>query len=158
MMRLKYNLCLVLMMVLTISGCKKEPINDTIEQHWKLERFTVKDTQDVVICERMFFGITRMVTEVAQKPVSDGIHDLNNSINKGTYVARTDYNDNETTLILRDFKVKSYNTDTKVDATSEQLKPFGIINPKETVFQIKESTHKKMVLESDYACLELSKF
>ncbi len=99
-----------------------------------------------------------MVTEVAEKPVSDGHQDADDQNNLGAYVARTTYRDNGQTLVLSDFKVNGYNTDTKVDATVDQLKPFGIDNPKETVFRVVENTDKRLVLESDYARLELSKF
>lgn len=136
-------------LLLLVSGCEKKPLNSDLERHWRLEQFTLLESNEVVECKQLFYGITYMVTEVAEK---DGVHKYND------FVARTEYSEDGSLLILRDFKEQRYNTDNGVSATPEQLKPFGIINPKETVFQILELTHSRLVLESDYARLELSVF
>lgn len=49
------------------AGCKKAPINSDVEGLWVLERFTVAETGETVECERLYYSITRMVTEVAEK-------------------------------------------------------------------------------------------
>lgn len=49
------------------AGCKKAPINSNVEGFWILERFTVTETGETVECERLYYSITRMVTEVAEK-------------------------------------------------------------------------------------------
>jgi len=49
------------------AGCKKAPINSNVEGFWILERFTVAETGETVECERLYYSITRMVTEVAEK-------------------------------------------------------------------------------------------
>ena len=137
----------VCLLVMLVSGCKKAPLNDTVEQHWKLLSITTLANGKTVTCGNgLFYGITREVTMVSDKMGS-----------KGAYVARTEYRDNESTLVLRDFKVFGV-TDPAVDATVDALRPFGIINPKETIFHIAYSSHKRLVLESDYARLEFRKF
>lgn len=145
--KLAWLLVLMLMMV----GCRKAPINQTVEQHWLLESFTIKETNEVVECERLFFGINRMVTVVFEKQGSHGYDE---------YVARTEYRNDNTVLVLLDFKKRTLTGggDSGVKATPEQLMPFGIINPVETAFTIHKLSHKRLILESDYARLELRKF
>lgn len=140
---------LLMSLLLSISGCEKKSINSDLERHWRLERFTILESNEVVECKQLFYGITYMVTEVAEK---DGVHKYND------FVARTEYSEDGSLLILRDFKGQRYNTDNGISATVAQLKPFGIIDPKETIFRIVELTHSKLILESNYARLELSIF
>ena len=150
MSRLKtIHIAWLVALVLVMTGCKKAPINHTVEQHWLLERFTIKETNEVVECERLYFGINRMVTMVSEKQGSHGY---------GSYVARTEYRNDNSVLVLRDFKVYQRYDDSGVKATPEQLMPYGIINPEETAFTIHKVSHKHLVLESDYARLELRKF
>ena len=148
----------VVLCILGLASCEKEPVHDSLEQHWRLEQFTILESQEVVSCERLFFGITRMVTEVAEKQVSDGLQDGSALKGYGAYVARTEYREGGAVLVLRDFKVRGATSDAKKDATVEQLLPFGINNQKETVFQVLELSHRSLVLESDYARLEFQKF
>ena len=143
------TLTIGLLFSILVSSCKKEPINDAIEQHWKLERFTTLADNQTVVCERIYYSITRFVTTVEEK---QGPH------NYGTFVARTEYRDNETVLLLKDFKRRWDTGDSKKDATVEQLLPFGINNPLETAFKIVKLSHNQLILESDYARLELKKF
>lgn len=130
-------------------GCEKEPVNDSIEQHWELKQFTTLTDNQTVICERLYYSITRFVTTVEEK---QGTHDY------GCFVSRTVYEDDKNVLILKDFKRRWDSGDSGKDATSDELKPFGINNPKETIFKIVKSTHKELILESDYARLEFKKF
>lgn len=58
---------------------------------------------------------------------------------------------------MSEFKERDKTTDNGKDATVEQLKPFGI-GALETVFRIVKADGKHLVLESDYARLELSRF
>ena len=136
---------LFILLISLITGCKKEPINRKIEGHWILEQFTILQTNETVKCERIYWGITRVATKLFEKQGSHGYTPLE---------ALTEYRDNETILVLKDFKVISNGK----DALPEQLHPYGIDNSKETAFQIMESTHKNMILESDYARLEFKKF
>ena len=142
------SVLLVGLLAVLMVGCKKAPLNRSVEQYWQLVEFTTLADGNTVQCDRLFFGITREVTMVSEKQGTNGY---------GAYVALTEYREDESLLVLKDFKV--YGDKSKVkEATSEQLKPFGIVNPKETVFHIVHSSHKRLVLESDYARLELKKF
>ena len=68
------------------AGCKKAPINSDVEGLWVLERFTVAETGETVECERLYYSITRMVTEVAEKDGSKrfffiyAVHNAGNDI------------------------------------------------------------------------------
>ena len=55
-----------------LSGCQKAPINSDIEGQWILKQFTVRETDETVTCERLYYSITRMVTEVAEKQGPNG--------------------------------------------------------------------------------------
>lgn len=136
-------------LAMTFGSCKKAPINSNVEGFWILEQFTLTETGETVKCERLYYSITRMVTEVAEKQGSKGY---------GAYIGRTEYRNNETELVVKDFKVRQSTGDNKKDAPIEMLKHFGIGNQKETVFEIVKCDGKKMTLESDYARLELTKF
>lgn len=150
---MKRGTCMIIMMVIglamTFSGCKKAPINSDVEGLWILEQFTLTETGETVKYERLYYSITRMVTEVAEKQGSKGY---------GAYIGRTEYRNNETQLVVKDFKVRKSTSDTGEDAPVEKLKHFGIDNQKETVFEIVKCNGEKMTLESDYARLELTKF
>lgn len=132
-----------------LSGCQKAPINSDIEGQWILKQFTLRKTDETVTCERLYYSITRMVTEVAEKQGPNGY---------GTYIGRTEYRNNETQLVVKDFKVRQSTSDSGEDAPVEQLRHFGIDNQAETVFDVVHCNGKTMTLESDYARLELEKF
>ena len=107
------------------------------------------ESNETVECDRLYYGINRMVTVVFEKQGSHGY---------GSYVARTEYRNDNTVLVLRDFQVRTNGYEAGAKATPEQLMPYGIINPEETVFKIIKPSHKHLILESDYARLELKKF
>lgn len=132
-----------------LSGCQKAPINSDIEGLWILKQFTIRETDETVTCERLYYSITRMVTEVAEKQGPNGY---------GTYIGRTEYRNNETLLVVKDFKVRQSTGDSGEKAPVEKLRPFGINNQVETVFDVVHCNGKTMTLESDYARLELEKF
>lgn len=140
-----YILCLII----GINGCKKAPINRDIEGMWRLKQFTILETDKTITCHRLYYSITRMVTEVAEKGGSNGY---------GTYIGRTEYRENETQLVLKDFKVRASTSDNKQNASIEALRNFGINNQQETIFNIVHCNGKTMTLKSDYAQLELEKF
>ena len=133
---------------LSISGCKKAPINSDVEGLWELKEFTVTENGEKTVCKRLYYSITRMVTEVAEKQGPNGY---------GAYIGRTEYRDNETKLVIKDFKIRESTGDTGENAPIEMLKHFGINNQKETVFDIVDCNGKNMVLKSDYAELKLKK-
>lgn len=132
-----------------LSGCQKAPINSDIEGQWILKLFTLRETDETVTCERLYYSITRMVTEVAEKQGPNGY---------GAYIGRTEYRNNETQLVVKDFKVRQSTGDSGENAPVEKLRPFGIDNQEETVFDVVHCNGKTMTLESDYARLELEKF
>lgn len=132
-----------------LSGCQKAPINSDIEGQWILKQFTIRETDETVTCERLYYSITRMVTEVAEKQGPNGY---------GTYIGRTEYRNNETQLVVKDFKVRQSTSDSGEDAPVEKLRHFGIDNQVETVFNVVYCNGKTMTLQSDYARLELEKF
>lgn len=132
-----------------LNGCQKAPINSDIEGQWILKQFTIRETDETVTCERLYYSITRMVTEVAEKQGPNGY---------GTYIGRTEYRNNETQLVVKDFKVRQSTGDSGEDAPVEKLRHFGIDNQVETVFDVVHCNGKTMTLESDYARLELEKF
>lgn len=132
-----------------LSGCQKAPINSDIEGLWILKQFTIRETDETVTCERLYYSITRMVTEVAEKQGPNGY---------GTYIGRTEYRNNETQLVVKDFKVRQSTSDSGEDAPVEKLRHFGIDNQVETVFDVVYCNGKTMTLQSDYARLELEKF
>lgn len=132
-----------------LSGCQKAPINSDIEGQWILKQFTLRKTDETVTCERLYYSITRMVTEVAEKQGPNGY---------GAYIGRTEYRNNETQLVVKDFKVRQSTGDSGENAPVEKLRHFGIDNQEETVFDVVHCNGKTMTLESDYARLELEKF
>lgn len=132
-----------------LSGCQKAPINSDIEGQWILKQFTLRETDETVTCERLYYSITRMVTEVAEKQGPNGY---------GTYIGRTEYRNDETQLVVKDFKVRQSTSDSGEDAPVDKLRHFGINDQAETVFDVVYCNGKTMTLESDYARLELEKF
>ena len=146
MRQIKY-LPIVLFLALFVS-CEKAPIRSDVEGFWRLERYTVLSTDETVECKRLYYSITRQVTEVTDKG-GNGY---------GTYICRTGYEDNENTLVLRDFKVRAGTGDNGVDAPIEKLRHYGIDSQEETKFRILHCNGKTMTLESEYSRLEMKKF
>lgn len=132
-----------------IVGCKKAPIRNDVEGFWKLERYTILSTDETIECENLYYSITRLVTEVSERNITNGY---------GTYIARTGYENNENTLVLSDFKVRGGTADNGESAPIEGLLNYGISSQKETKFRIIDCNAKTMTLQSDYALLELRKF
>ena len=146
-MRQIKHLPIISFLILFVS-CDKAPIRSDVEGFWRLERYTVLSTDETIECNRLYYSITRLVTEVSDKG-GNGF---------GAYIARTGYEDNENTLVLSDFKVRGGTADNGEDAPVEKLRNYGINSREETKFRIIDCNGKTMTLESDYACLELRKF
>lgn len=138
----------LLFLCLQLISCEKAPIRSDVEGFWRLERYTVLSTDETIECNRLYYSITRLVTEVSDKG-GNGF---------GAYIARTGYEDNENTLVLSDFKVRGGTADNGEDAPVEGLRNYGINSREETKFRIIDCNGKTMTLESDYARLELRKF
>lgn len=130
-------------------GCGKAPIRNDVEGFWILKEFTVLSTGGTVECDRLYYSITRMVTEVAERQGINGY---------GAYIGRTEYRDDKTELVLKDFKVRAGTGDNGEDAPVEGLRHYGINSQEETVFQIIDCDGRTMTLQSDYARLELKRF
>lgn len=138
----------LLFLCLQLISCEKAPIRSDVEGFWRLERYTLLSTDETIECNRLYYSITRLVTEVSDKG-GNGF---------GAYIARTGYEDNENTLVLSDFKVRGGTADNGEDAPVEKLRNYGINSREETKFRIIDCNGKTMTLESDYARLELRKF
>lgn len=146
-MRQIKHLPIISFLILFVS-CDKAPIRSDVEGFWRLERYTVLSTDETVECNRLYYSITRLVTEVSDKG-GNGF---------GAYIARTGYEDNENILVFSDFKVRGGTADNGEDAPVEGLRNYGINSREETKFRIIGCDGKTMTLESDYARLELRKF
>lgn len=138
----------ILAAMLFMNGCSKAPINSTIEGLWRLEYFITKEDNARHDCERLFYGITRYVVEVSEKQGTHGY---------GSFIGRFEYRNDETQVVMKEFKQRYSTGDNGIDATPEQLMPFGL-NATHTVFDVVEAKGKKLVLESNYATLTFSKF
>ena len=97
-------------------------------------------------------------TTVRPYAVYDLVAEKDGSKGYGAYIGRTEYRNDETQLVVKDFKIRQSTGDSGQDAPVENLKHFGINNQQETVFDIVKCDGKEMILESDYARLELKKF
>lgn len=127
----------ILCFIIGINGCKKAPINSDIEGIWRLKQFTILETDKTTTCQRLYYSITRMVTEVAEKEGPNGY---------GTYIARSEYRENEPQIVLKDFKIRDGTSDNKQNAPIEVLRIFGINNQQETIFNIVHCNGKTMTL------------
>lgn len=143
------NLWMVCVLLIMATGCTKKPINEDVEGFWILKSFTTLADGEVHLCNRLYYSITCMVTEVSEKQGDKGLD---------AYVGRTGYNENETQLILSDFKVRASTSDNGKNAPVEGLREYGINSQEITVFDIVKCDGKSMILQSDYARLELEKF
>lgn len=139
----------LLFLCLQLISCEKAPIRSDVEGFWKLERFTVLSTDETVECENLYYSITRYLTEVSERNGTNGYD---------AYIGRTGYEDNEKTLLIRDFKIRGGVGDTGENAPVKGLRHYGINSQSETKFQIIHCDGKTMTLQSDYARLELKKF
>lgn len=140
----------LILLVTMISGCKKAPINDDIQGFWILREFTTLDNGVEHKCDRLYYSIGRFVTEISERQGPN---------NYGHYVGLTEFRNNETQIVLKSFRSKSGSAgDDGMDVPVDKLLPFGINNPEETIFEIIKCNGKSMILESDYARLELEKF
>ena len=140
---------LLVLFLLLLGGCAKAPVNSDVEGFWQLKKITYLSTDETVECSRLYYSITRMVTEVSERQGTNGY---------GSYIGRTEYRDDETKLVLKDFKVRSGTGDNGENAPVEDLRHYGIDSQEETVFLIEHCDGKTMTLKSDYARLELKKF
>lgn len=128
-------------------ACSKAPLYEDVEGLWILKEFTAEGKKQE--CYRLFYSITRMVTEVSEK------HGVNGY---GAYIGRTEYRNNGNTLLIKDLKERSGTGDNGLDAPLEMLKKFGLDSQKENIFEITFCNGREMTLISDYAVLKLVKF
>ena len=132
-----------------MTGCEKAPVNDTIEGHWKVQELVILETEELIKCQHLYWGISHEVSMLSEKSETAVYN---------SFVARTQFLENETIIELSDFKVRAATSDAMIDATREQLLPFGIDNPDRTTFQIVKSSHDELILESEYARLKFKRF
>lgn len=79
-----YQIMMFIGLTMSFAGCKKAPINTDVEGFWILEQFTVTETGETVKCERLYYSITRMVTEVAEKDGTKGMELTSGARSTGT--------------------------------------------------------------------------
>ena len=144
------RMCITAFLVCAICcGCEwKDPIDEDIEGFWRLERFETRADGQIHECERIYYSITRMVVEVAEK---QGPHDY------GAFIARFEYKDGRKKVVMRDFKRRASTSDNHESATPGQLLPFGM-NATTTEFEVVVADGDNLVLRSDYATLQLTRF
>lgn len=143
------RLLIAVVMAVAVAGCEfKEPIDDDIEGFWKLERFETNADGRMYECRRIYYSITRYVVEVSEKQGPNGY---------GTFIGRFGYKDGRTKVVMKDFKHRANTSDNGVSATVNELKPFGI-NSLETTFDVVVADGDNLVLRSDYATLQLTRF
>lgn len=143
------RLLIAVVMAVAVAGCEfKEPIDNDIEGFWKLERFETNADGRMYECRRIYYSITRYVVEVSEKQGPNGY---------GTFIGRFGYKDGRTKVVMKDFKHRANTSDNGVSATVNELKPFGI-NSLETTFDVVVADGDNLVLRSDYATLQLTRF
>lgn len=144
------RMCVAAFMLCAVCcGCEwKDPIDEDIEGFWRLERFETAADGEMHECERIYYSITRMVVEVAEK---QGPHDY------GAFIARFEYKDGRKKVVMRDFKRRASTSDNHESATPGQLLPFGM-NATTTEFEVVVADGDNLVLRSDYATLQLTRF
>ncbi len=140
------------LIALLCTSCEKKPIDEDIEGMWKMEQFTT--IEDGVVhneCQRIFISIQLQLVQLNEKQCEHGY---------GTYIGHFSYNDDHSEVTMKDFKYQYSSTttgDDGIDATVEELLPYGI-NATETTFRVLEADGSRLVLQSDYATLELTSF
>ena len=135
--------------VMACCGCEwKDPIDEDIEGFWRLERFETHADGQIHKCKRIYYGITRMVVEVAER---QGPGDY------GAFIGRFEYKDGRKHVVMRDFKQRANTSDNGVSATHEDMMPFGM-DAATTEFEVVVADGDNLVLRSDYATLQLTRF
>lgn len=130
-------------------GCDwKDPIDEDIEGFWRLERFETTADGQMHECERIYYSITRMVVEVSEKQGTHGY---------GSFIGRFEYKDGRTKVVMSEFKQRANTSDNGVDATVDDMLPFGM-NATTTTFDVVVADGDNLVLRSDYATLQLTRF
>lgn len=151
------HLFITIILALLMAGCSKAPVRSDVEGFWKLREYTIISTGEKVECSNLYYSITHMITEVSERNVFNGY---------GTFLARTEYADDETVLVLKDFRIRGgIGEDSEIGtgdnggkAPVESLRHYGINSQEETRFAIVKCSKGRMTLRSDYAELTLEKF
>ena len=139
---------LIVVAVMLAAGCSKQPVDGDIEGFWRLERFVTHADGEVHQCERIFYGITRYVVEAAERQGPGGY---------GAFVGRFEYVGGSSRVAMKDFRHRASTSDSGRHATPEELGPFGL-GATSTEFRVVVADGNRLVLESDYARLELVAF
>lgn len=148
-------------LLFTASGCEKEPINRDVEGFWRLEKFTTRADGQTTRPERLFVSIQVWVVrlgnlDTSTTPDGSSDHTGGDPSGAGTYTGRYAYSEAEGTVRMWDFSTtKEPGVPNYVAA--EHLKPYGI-GSTDTTFRILEADGHRLVLQSDYATLYLTRF
>ena len=116
----------IFLIILFIAGCTKEPINNEIEGFWILREFTTLEDGKITRCNRLYYSITRMVTEISEKQGNN---------NYGSYIGKTKYGEEEKQLILTDFKIRQSTSDSGNGCPRGKIKKVRYKQPRNNYFQ-----------------------
>lgn len=141
------HLLFFIIVLLTLGGCRKAPINSDIEGHWQLMEYTTHTDGNTHKCERIYYSIQLWVVEVAEKQGTQGLQ---------SFRGRYRYNEDNNTIYFTD--MSTYTTpENSRPATTEELLPYGLNNV-DTKLEVIKKGKKNLVLRSDYATLYLKRF
>lgn len=141
------HLLFFIIVLLTLGGCRKAPINSDIEGHWQLMEYTTHTDGNTHKCERIYYSIQLWVVEVAEKQGTQGLQ---------SFRGRYRYNEDNNTIYFTD--MSTYTTpENSRPATIEELLPYGLNNV-DTKLEVIKKGKKNLVLRSDYATLYLKRF
>ena len=138
-------LILLLLVAAAMCSCEKAPINSEVEGHWRVQSIENRAGEQLP-CENLFYSIQLQVVEVAQKPRKDF----------GAFIGRVEY-PSEGEMRMFDFKERGFTSDTQVDATREDLHPYGLPSL-DTQLRIVKAKGGNLVLETDSTTIRLKKF
>ena len=168
---LRAALALPLLAALTLllaAACEKEPVNSDVEGFWRLERFVTKADGATTRPERLFVSIQLWVVRLGNLASgstpgdSDGAGDRDPS-GAGTFTGRYACDEENNTVRMWDFFAAPDGslTEEEKQALEEEnlarLAPYGI-GALDTTFRIVQAGGHRLVLESDYATLYLTRF
>ena len=131
-----------------VSSCQKAPLNDNIEDFWKLVEYTTKHNQKLHKCEQIFYALQLQVIEISERGGNLGLPRI-----QGLY----EYNQSTNKINIRNLYYYNENTQDFSTPDSLILHSFGL-NDINTTFEVVSVDKRWMTLESDYAILKLKKF
>lgn len=140
---------LLLLCLPAFFSCRKAPLDSNIEGMWRLDRLTtLADGADRTDCHRIFYSIQLQLVEVAEKQCTHGYP---------TCIGLITYNDDHSRLTMKSFRRRESTGDNGKPVPVEDLLPYGM-NATESTFEVLKADGRHLVLQSDYARLEFTRF